>query len=152
MRGQTLIEILVALSVIAIIATGITVTVTNSLSNVQYGKNQNLATSYAQEGMEILRQIRNADYNGFKSYTAGDYCLGKNISALQSSILCSTPNIDNIFIRTVEINQSVTPECSTAAKVKVTVSWTDGKCQASAYCHKSELNSCMSTINPIQAP
>lgn len=152
MKGQTLIEILVALSVIAIVVTGISVTVTNSLSDAQFGKNQNLATGYAQEGMEILRQIRNTDYAGFKNYTAANYCLGKNATVLEPSSMCSMPNVDNIFIRTIRIDQSVTPECNNAAKVQVVVSWTDGKCQPSAYCHKSELNSCLSTKNPIQGP
>lgn len=149
-RGQTLIEVLVALSILGVVITAVTIVITTSLANAQHGKNQYIATKYSQEGIEIIRKIRNNDYTGFKTYN-GNYCLAKNASTLgtvQSS--CSTPNVD-IFIRSVIVEQS--PGCgSNIAKATVRVTWTDGKCSANQYCHKSEQVSCLSTLQRVQAP
>lgn len=149
MKGQSLLESVLALAAIAIVLSGIAVTVVSSLSNSTYGKSQALATQYSQEGLEVLRKIRNNDYYSFRNYN-GNYCLGKNVTILPPPSSCSVPNVDN-FIRSVAIEQS--PGCGIdIAKVTVKVSWTDGKCPSSAYCHTSSLESCMSTVNPIQGP
>lgn len=150
MKGQTLLEGVLALGVIAFVLSGIAVTVAFSLNNANFGKNQSLATQHAQEGIEILRKIRNKDYFGFKSYS-GNYCLEKGASSLPPATGgCTVPNID-AFIRSVLIEQ--TPGCAAnVAKATVKVSWIDGKCQSGIYCHESKLISCLSTINPIQAP
>lgn len=148
MKGQTLIEVLVALSAVVMIVSAIAVVIIASLNNAQFSRDQDLATKYAQEGMEILRKVRNSDYTAFRSYN-GTYCLGKGQASLpQASGACSTTNVDN-FVRMIQIEQ--TPGCNaTSAKATVSVSWTDGKCQSGIFCHKSELISCFSTVNPIQ--
>lgn len=147
MKGQTLIEALLAFSILGIILTGIVVSVTSSLNNSGYSKSQTLATQYAQEGIEVLRGIRDSNYNAFITFS-GNYCLNKYSSTLVGNN-CPTPNVDT-FIRTVSIEQS---GCTASvAKATVTVSWTDTKCSGGSYCRKSTLISCLSTINPIQAP
>jgi Tfp pilus assembly protein PilV len=144
MKGQTLLEALLTLSLIIIIVSGITVTIVTSLSNAGYGKTQAIATQYGQEGIEILRKIRNNSYSNFRNYT-GSYCLSKGATALQSSGTCLAPNVDN-YIRNVDIIQS---GCTTdVARVTVNVSWTDRKCTDGTFCHSSKLVSCLSTINP----
>lgn len=151
MKGQTLIEILIALGIGGVIISAITVVITSGLNNAQFGKNQNLATNFAQEGMEVVRKIRNNNYNGFRAYS-GTYCLGKNQTALGSPVTsCSGENVD-AFIRSVQVQQNA--GCSAnGARVTVTVSWSDGKCPANnTYCHKSQLVSCLSAVNPIQGP
>ncbi len=149
MKGQTLVEALLALSLIGIIVSGITVVITSSLNNAQYSRNQNLATGYAQEGLEALRQIRNRNYSVFGGYD-NNYCLGKGDIALGSPVInCSTPNVDN-FIRAIKIEKN---GCSSnISRATVTVSWNDGKCSDSGYCHQSRLISCLSTVNAVQAP
>ena len=159
MKGQSLIEALLALSVVGIILSGITVIVTSSLNNAGYGRNQSLATQYAQEGVEVLRKIRNSDYSVFAGYNA-NYCLGKGAVNLGSpTAACTSANVDNIFIRSVKIENSASPpapapgRCAVnVSRATVTVSWNDSKCSGGSFCHKSQIISCLSTNNPVQAP
>jgi Tfp pilus assembly protein PilV len=146
--GQTLIEAVVVLGTITLIATTITVVITATLSNVQFGNLQSQATKYAQEGMEIMRSIRDSSYTGFQAIN-GTYCLNGGQMALSPA--CSTPNINNTFIRTVTVSQN--PGCDAqSAQVTVTVSWKDGKCSPGSYCHSSMLISCFVTTNSIPGP
>lgn len=150
MKGQSLIELLLAFSIIGIVLSGVIVSITSALNNANFSKNQTAASQYAQEGIEVLRSIRNSDYALFATRT-GDFCLGDPSSGLTSSTSCTSPNIENFYIRTVNIQPA--PACApNVAKATVTVSWTDGKCQSGVYCHNSKLISCLSTSNPIQAP
>ncbi len=150
MKGQTLIEVLIALGVVAVIVSSIAALITTSLSNAQFGRNQNQASVYGQEGMELVRRIRDSDYPTFTTYT-GTYCVAKDQTTLGvASGSCTTPNIDTLFIRSIQIEQG---GCGVnLARVIVSVSWNDSKCQAGNSCHKSQLSSCFSTVNPIQGP
>lgn len=149
MKGQTLIEVLVALATAGIVITAITVVVSASLNNAQFTKNQNAATNYAQQGMELVRQLRDSDIVTFRTYS-GTYCLAKNQTTLgipQST--CSSANVD-IFTRSVVITQGGC--AANNAQVSVSVAWTDGKCPANSNCHKVPLVSCLSTVSSITAP
>lgn len=145
MKGQTLIEILVALGIIAVIVTALTAVVITSLGNTRYGKDQNLALQYAQEGLEVVRSIRDENYNVFASLSNGDYCLSKNSRTLTTS--CSSANVDN-YLRRVNIENS---GCAAGiTRVKVMVSWQDSKCSASMpFCHDVDLATCLSAVNPL---
>lgn len=150
MKGETLIEVLIALTIAVVVITAIAVLSVSSLSNSQFIKNQEQAGKYAQEGMEIMRALRNNDYVDYGNYT-GTYCLDKDHELGVSQSSCTTKNIDNVFIRSVTIQQD--GGCGVnLAKTTVTVAWTDGKCASNTYCHKSILTSCFSTVQPIQAP
>lgn len=151
MKGQSLMEVLIALSIIAFVASAVGGVIVSSLNNAQFGKNKTLATKYAQEGLEAIRELRNKNYTVFKAYS-GEYCLGTIPATLTSRPPdCNTPNVAN-FIRTVEIEQS--PGCGASlAKVMIKVAWSDGKCPAAnPYCHTNLHSSCLSTVNLIQAP
>lgn len=150
---------LVALSAAVVVITAVTVLVVSSLSNVQFSKNQNLATQYAQEGMEIVRRLRDTNpSNFFVGYTAGRYCLEKNSQVLQTRGTslgdgCPTSgnpdpkNIDGVFARMIEI-QERSGFCNNQTRVIVTVSWSDGKCASSAtLCHQARLVSCLSNFS-----
>ncbi|MGI8420493.1 MAG: hypothetical protein ACR2LN_07695 [Candidatus Levyibacteriota bacterium] len=149
-KGQSLIEAIGALAIIAIVVTAIAVAITTALSNTKYNQDETLTTKYAQQGSEIVRQIRDKDYNGFKNIS-GIYCLAKNqmtLGSVQSE--CASPNVDS-FIRSIQIEQI--PGCAiNVAKVTVAVSFTDSKCPNNAFCHSVTNTSCLSTINPIQGP
>lgn len=150
MKGQTLIEVILAGGLIAIIVSGISVLIVSALNNAGFAKNQSLATQYAQDGLEVLRSIRNSNYAAFAGYN-NTYCLSKDATALGTPVsACTVTNIDNFFIRSVLIQKD---SCDVGiSKATITVAWTDGKCASGAYCHTSTLVSCLSTQNPVQGP
>jgi Tfp pilus assembly protein PilV len=147
-KGESLIEALGALAIVSIVITAVATLVTSSLSNAQYNEDQTLATKYAQQGVESVRQIRNTNYATFRTYN-GLYCFGKGQTTLGTPRpACTTPNTDS-FIRTVTIQQ--TPGCAAnVARIIVEVSFTDGKCSGNSYCHRQTHSSCLSTVNPVQ--
>lgn len=147
-KGQTFVEVLVALGVIIVITTAISGIVINSMSNSRFSKDQNLATQYAQEGMEIVRRLRDNDYITFRTYNT-TYCLDGGSDILGSN--CSSANVNGFFLRKVVVTQSFCAGSAVAdsANVIVTVSWQDGKCPTTnIYCHAVRLESCLSTVNP----
>src|SRR5579871_2689483 len=160
-KGQTLIEILIAISLAMVVLTAMSVAVTTGLSNATLSKNQNLATEYAQEGMELIKQMQLADYSTLTTLS-GRYCLAQTCSALSSSqngcwvnaagnnAPCPT-NISNFFIRQVDISQN-TVGCPNTLQATIYVLWSDAKCQAGSACHSEQLISCFSNPNPISAP
>lgn len=153
-KGQSIIEALIALGVAVLIVSSITVAVITSVNNSDYSKNQNLATQYAQQGMEILRQQAQSNWSNFSNYQ-GTSCLNEGSSTLTApgSTGCGQ-NISNFFVRQVNIVQNSGSCSSIAAKVTVSVSWTDGKCTSSgnAYCHQVSLDSCMASLNSAPTP
>lgn len=145
-KGETLLEALVALGLVAIVITAIANVVTVSLSNAQYNENQTLATKYAQQGLESVRQIRNTNYAAFRNYN-GRYCFGKGQTTLGTpQTSCTTANADS-FIRSVEINRN--PGCAqNVSRVTVHVAFRDGKCTTGTYCHVQSHSTCLTTVNP----
>lgn len=159
-KGQSIVEALIALGAGVIIISGIVVAVINSVGNTNYSKNQNLATSYAQQALEVLNTSAKNDWTAF-SNLSGRYCLDKDSTALYhpSGSIClraGVPNVDN-FVREVSIVQSDgnCPNCCNGGKrVKTTVLWSDGKCTDSSnlYCHKIDLVSCITNIRVLPSP
>lgn len=150
--GQSLIEALVALGAAVVIVSAVAIAVITAQNNADFSKNQNLATQYARQGMEILRKIREESWQTFSSYT-GTYCLAQGSSTLTSSGGTSCPtNINNFFRRSVTINQNY-GGCSGGAKVATSVFWSDSKCSSSnLYCHNVTLESCLTNINSTLSP
>ena len=132
MKGETLIEVLIALSAAVIVITAVSVLTISSLSNTQFVRDQDQASKYAQEGIELLRGIRNSSYVGYRSYN-GTYCLAKDDTTLGPAVAaCQTPNIDGLFIRSVTITQNGGCGVNLASTV-VTVSWTSSKCAGGVF-------------------
>ena len=153
--GQTLMEIMLVFSVSILVLSAVVVGVTTSLSNTGYTKNQNLANFYAQEGMSVVRQIRDSSWPNFSSKTSVNYCLSQN-----STVLSNPPcgvNVAGIYSREVEIKHNL-QDCSNrgvnGSKVAVGVLWSDSKCPSgrNIYCHKIELISCLSNIDQKEGP
>lgn len=144
-KGQSLLEIVIALGLALIISTGLIITTVNGLKNSQFSKNQAQATKYAQEAIDQVRTIRDRDYtvcgpsnidrfsdlwpvgvcsvacsyNLKKSSTDG-YCPGDKSSPIWLKDSSSPETIGNfkrqILIDTFALNQK---------RVTVNVSWTD---------------------------
>ncbi len=68
-QGQSLIEVVVVLSVATIVITALLITIINSLRNAQFATMQTRATKYAQDGVEKTREIRNR--NGLTTFRYG---------------------------------------------------------------------------------
>lgn len=151
-KGQSLIEVLIALAASVAIVTAIAVTVITSLSNVEFTKNQNLATQYSREGIEIIRQKAKDNWISFSSiYTSVNYCLDSN--GVLTVMLGSCSQNVGIFKRQITINQSDVSKCSGGVKVISRVLWSDSKClTGNAFCHDVQLDTCLANINNTQGP
>ena len=167
MKGQTIIEVVVALGAGAIVLTAMTVIILTSLKNSQQSSSQSLATQYAQQGMDIARQMKDNNWTAFNSLN-GNYCVASSCSeiSLQGTTCgpkgasCSA-NIDNKFVREVTISagstscrpQNYNPS-TTYSKITTIVSWRDPQCTSvsNPYCHNVSLQSCVSNYNKRPAP
>lgn len=156
--GQTLIEILLAFSALILVLSAIIIGITTSLNNTQYTRNQNLANSYAQEAMAVVRKIRDSSWPDFYSKTDVNYCIPQNVVILASydGLNCARDGKIGIFVRSVRLEHD-SLDCSSGSikgsKASVKVSWSDNKCPiGSPYCHKVELITCFSNLDQKQAP
>lgn len=150
-RGQTLLELVVALGIGLIIVSAVTVAVLTSLSNAQFNRDQSLAISYAQEGMENVRKVRDQRWSTFSSLN-GTYCIGKSNPFPSGSGVtsCTTVNIGTTFIREAVLGNG---SCENPSReVLVRVKWRDGKCAANVFCHKVELKSCLNNLYVVPTP
>lgn len=152
-KGQSLIEAVVALGAAVLIISAIAVVVITAVNNADFSKYQNLATQYSQQGMEILKQQSQSDWQGFSvNYPSGTYCLNQSSTTLTNLFGTICPkNINNFFVRQVVINQG-SVGCNSNTKVSVSVYWADGKCPVNTYCHDVTLDSCLANINNAPAP
>lgn len=123
-RGQTLIELIMALGAGVLIVIAIIGGVVAAGKNSQFAKNQSLATRYAQEGVELIRSQRDklgwstlyADYSGKPQCIAG----GGIFSDKGNS--CGN-NVATIFSRDATFIDDTGN--GTKLSISVTVSWQD---------------------------
>lgn len=149
-KGQSLIEVLIALAAAVAVVAAIAVTVVTSLSNVDFTKNQNLATQYSGEGLEIIRQLAKNNWTNFKStYQSPDYCLNKaGVLTVMQGLEC-TQNV-GIFKRQIILKQDDMVKCSGSIRVESKVFWSDSRClEGEVFCHNISLETCLADINPI---
>ena len=155
--GQTLVEALLALIVVIVIITAVVTAVITSLSGATFTKNQNLASQYSQEGIDIARNMKDSDFVGFSALTSGNsYCAAQGSTSLDTTS-CNT-KLNGIFTRKIYINHNgtgpndVIPKC-TGTYVSSIVSWSDPKCGNSGVdCHSVKLDSCFDDLNKVPNP
>jgi Tfp pilus assembly protein PilV len=165
-KGQSLIEVMVALGVAVIIITAIVMSVILAVFNTQVAKTQNLATFYARQAMEILKQQSSSDWANFKNLS-GPYCLAKGSTSLDPAKDKKTSghcleDSSNRFRREVVIvppAQTQGNSCEIVdtgiygSNIAVIVSWNDSKCaDAATFCHQVKLESCFQDLNAIPTP
>lgn len=129
LRGQSLFEVVFAVSIAAVIIIGVLSLVPRLVSNSDFSKNNALATKYALESTEWIRQQRDKEtWNTFYSRASdspgSDYCL-ENLN--WGSFPCGF--INNIFERTVNLTQVTVTQGGRdylGVEAKVRVRWTDG--------------------------
>lgn len=149
-RGQTLIEVLIAMAMGLVVVSAITIAVISALNNAQFSKNQNLATQYAQEGMEVARRAKNSNNLLVGNY---NYCLAGGSTTLELRLGGSCgQNINNFFVREVDTAVPLSDPCPNQLKATVFVQWKDSKCTGANFCNEVRLVSCFSDFNVVPTP
>jgi len=157
-NGQSLVEALIALVVATVVISAMAVAAITAVNNADFSKYQNLATQYAQQGMDLLRHKSQVNWTSLNDDAKDGklYCLAQgDVDLGGSQPDCSFPNImdhgKNFFVRKVELIRSTYPCTGESVLATVTVSWTDGKCRTASdtpnYCHNVILNSCFANID-----
>lgn len=132
--GQTMVEIIIVVGIVLVILTVVVVNSVNSLKTSNFTSSKSLATSYAKEGIELARSLRDAGWYAFESkgnVNGIEWCVDK-AGIWTTGGLCEA-NIDNTYTRTItltldDINKQMT--------VVSTVTWIEG-----SNIRKSELTS-----------
>lgn len=159
--GQTLLEALIALSILVVILGAVATSVLTSINNSSFVKQQNQANKLAQQGIEYIRdRINNSGVNRFATYNGyatinQTWCLGDVTTACSDPAidchftqgLCSTANVQTLFKREVTF---LSTNCGiNGLSVTVSVSWIDGKCAINSFCHSQKVTSCF--IDPSKS-
>jgi len=160
LKGDTLLEVIMALAVAVVILTSVTIVTINSLRNSRQTASQSTATAYAKDGLEIVRGMHNNDYTSFKTLVDQTYCLADTCTSLSASVgACGKKlgescdkNVSEMYVREIEISMD-NASCKPAnpivgasyTKVVSSVAYGDNQCADAdnPYCHKTELSSCL---------
>jgi Tfp pilus assembly protein PilV len=125
--GQSLIEVVVSVSVISLILVTLVSAITFSMSNTQYAKSKAIATKHAQEAVEFIRSQRDENWLNVYSHSnnspGSKYCL-KSLGWPAGTGSCtSTDYITNTnYLREVILSRSGTDRIN----VNVIVYWIQG--------------------------
>lgn len=138
--GQTLIEVLAATGVAAVIIMSITLLAFSSLQNVQQGKNQAQASRYVSEGLEQVRSVR--DQQGWTAFISStNYPVPGYYSVVTSTnpwtLMAATAGnpvsiTGTIFSREILLEDAsliidATPSNDDGRRVTVSLYWDDSK-------------------------
>ena len=158
-RGQTLIEVIIAIALCGLVLVGVAKLIASSFTNVDFSEEQVNASNIAQQGMAIIGNLHDTDYTTFQNHVGNTYCLGQNqdittISA--SAVPCATPNAgpnpsSYTYIRSIALQNGGSCSGTNNVQVTVKVQWNDKDCGSSSYCHSSQLVSCYSNANVAPA-
>jgi len=123
--GQSIVEAVVAVGIAIVLITGLVAATTSTLRVSQMSKDRTQALQYAKEGLEVVRIVKDANWNDIPQ-TAATYCLSKGQQNLGVGASDDCPfDIDNMFSRTILISDEGI-SCTAATfcrKVTVTVSF-----------------------------
>lgn len=114
--GQTLVEVLFAMGVVAVCLVALVIAVIAGIRNVNFAKQSALASQYTGEALEVARKERDnaLSWVEFTTDFSGDKGLDNNLAWGGCP---ATPNV-GIFIRCVNFNNS-----GDKSTVTATVSW-----------------------------
>ncbi len=94
--GQSLLEVAVSLGLVMIIITILTVTTITGLKNSQFAKNQVLASSYAQQGVEMVKAIKQRDCGLVTANRPGPYYWSDSKNGTRLLIWAVTEDVNPI--------------------------------------------------------
>ena len=131
--GQSLFEVLFAVAIASIVLVGVVSLASTSIRNSDFSQNNALATKYAQEGMEWIRQYRDTDWDESKSHSSDiihtTWCLDTLPYPPPTwglSNTCSGPISGTIFTRQVELWREDATNTN-VVHVAVKVIWNDSQ-------------------------
>lgn len=124
LQGQSLMEVIIALAVTAIILTGIVSLTSKSVSTSTYSKNKSQANRYAGEAMEYVRtQKEHLGWSNFKTiitspdpdiwcmkaleFTSSGVCPSDDTGKISGTIFQRTLEVKNVSNKTMEIEIKV---------------------------------------------
>ncbi len=113
-RGQSIIEVVIALSLIVLVVLGLVKVSVTSINNTAFARDQRAATKYAQEGLENARQCKEENEVAFWNGSCPELAAPSDIK----------------FTREITYTQLEEGKM----QVEVVVTWTDSKGQ-----HESNL-------------
>lgn len=117
--GQSLLEMLVVLGMVTVLVTSIVAGSTVSLRNQQASKLRDTALAYAQKGLELVRTLKNSDWDTFVEY-AGSFCLDADGTYTRYVDSCESL-LDDTYTRVVTFTWDAANE---RMAVDMVVSWT----------------------------
>lgn len=119
--GQSLLEVVVAVGISALILVAVASLAAGSVRTSSYNRNNAIATKYAQEALEWLRTQRDEDWSDFinnivsggcsGSFSWGGDCTIDPVFNRSASFLCSASSVEmpcNASADTVDVTVSVT--------------------------------------------
>jgi len=137
-NGFTLIEVIVSIGIMSLVSVGVFYGISLSLASAARIKNDLIAANLAQEGLEIVRGIRDRDWHLGNSFGAslanGNYLVDWNsqsLTAFSDTFLKKDSNglynyssgPDTIFKRKIIIENSGQNPAAVEKAAKVEVSW-----------------------------
>lgn len=90
LRGETIIEVLIALLVVTIGSATATSMILSSLKATQFNKDSLLALNLAQEGVEVMRNFRDSNWLKFSSNPQGCWNTKPNVGSCSGNVLLAT--------------------------------------------------------------
>jgi len=129
-EGQSIVEVILGVLVVTLVLTAVAAGMSQSVKNTAESKFRNLATNYAQAGMEMFQTQRNLlGWDRFYEATGpGTYCL--NVLVFSSEGYSNLPSgecaEDKIIAGTSFTREAnVTVPAADSIKVEIVVTWDD---------------------------
>jgi Tfp pilus assembly protein PilW len=126
-KGQSLVEVVVAIAIVILIVSGLVVSVITSLRSAQSSRNRSIATKLTQDGMEIIRNLRDNGWNQFITYHSLDpWCMDSSGVLTAPDPVCApnSTSSSTSFTRTALLTYDV---ILNRMSVTITVVWTEGR-------------------------
>ncbi len=129
--GQTLVELLVALGIAAVVVVAMIALASTSLANITFSRLQGESNRLARTTMEWLRSERDTDWDTFAS-RVGTWCMPTLSWTIGTACTSGNPIPDTDFFREVVLGQISADKIEASVRVY----WTDSKGT-----HETRLNS-----------
>ncbi|MBI2029446.1 hypothetical protein HYT02_03460 [Candidatus Gottesmanbacteria bacterium] len=118
--GQSIIEVIIAVGIVALVLVALVTAVTVSIKNSTFSKNKSIANKYINEGIEAVRSIRDTSWTTLYSES------GQVNGLLSSAGVWNFSGASDIpatgFTRTVDVSCPNNQTCN----ITVTVTWISG--------------------------